>query len=104
MNEGGDEKARNARMSARKGDETSATAVNEGGGPPRHRQSGDVERRVVPGLVAAVQTRGVSLFFLSYYTMINYYYPDYYYHYTMIIITTLRITIHLIMTITITAS
>ena len=87
-----------------KGDETSATAVNEGGGPPRHRQSGDVERRVVPGLVAAVQTRGVSLFFLSYYTMINYYYPDYYYHYTMIIITTLRITIHLIMTITITTS
>ena len=85
-------------------DETSATAVNEGGGPPRHRQSGEVERRVVPALVAAVQTRGVSLFFLSYYTMINYYYPDYYYHYTMIIITTLRITIHLIMTITITTS
>ena len=68
------------------------------------RQRGDVGRRLDPLVVEAVQTRGDCLFFLSYYTMNKYYYPDYYYYYTMIIITTLIITIHLIMTITITTS
>ena len=45
------------------GDETSATAVNEGGRPPRHRQRGDVGRRLDPEVVEALQTRGDSLFF-----------------------------------------